>query len=141
MAENNILGKDVDFDELAALTKNFTGAELEGLCNSASSFAINQFTKSENIAKVDENIANMKLTRNDFLLALNEVKPAFGVNEDDLNMNFPYGIIEYNQKIHSVFEKLNSYIEQVKHSDTERLTSVLLHGEPGCWKNSYCFND
>lgn len=136
MAENNILGKDVDFDELAALTKNFTGAELEGLCNSASSFAINQFTKSENIAKVDENIANMKLTRNDFLLALNEVKPAFGVNEDDLNMNFPYGIIEYNQKIHSVFEKLNSYIEQVKHSDTERLTSVLLHGEPGVGKTA-----
>ncbi|KAM9899204.1 hypothetical protein OXX79_005860 [Metschnikowia pulcherrima] len=136
MADNNILAKDVDFDELAALTKNFTGAELEGLCNSASSFAINQFTKSENIAKVDENIAKMKLTRNDFLLALNEVKPAFGVNEEDLNQNFPYGIIEYNQKIHSVFEKLNSYIEQVKHSDTERLISVLLHGEPGVGKTA-----
>lgn len=136
MKENNLLGDDVDFDELAGLTKNFTGAELEGLVNSASSFAINQFTKSENIAQVDQNIANMKITRNDFLLALNEVKPAFGVNEEDLEHNFPYGVIEYNQRIHTLFERLKSYIEEVKHSDTERLISVLLHGEPGVGKTA-----
>lgn len=136
MKDNELLGDDIDFDELAGLTKNFTGAELEGLCNSASSFAINQYTKSENIAQVDQNIAKMKLTRNDFLLALNEVKPAFGVNEEDLNLNFPYGIIEYNKKVHSVFEKLKSYVEEVSNSDTERLISVLLHGEPGVGKTA-----
>ena len=136
MKDNDMLGNDIDFDELASLTKNFTGAELEGLCNSASSFAISKFTKSENIAKVDENISKMKLTRDDFLMALSEVKPAFGVNEEDLNLNFPYGIIEYNRKVHSVFEKLRSYIEEVKNSDTERLISVLLHGEPGVGKTA-----
>lgn len=136
MKDNNLLSDDIDFDELSGLTKNFTGAELEGLCNSASSFAINKYTKSENIAKVDQDIANMKLTRNDFLLALSEVKPAFGVNEEDLNMNYPYGIIEYNPRVHSVFEKLRSYIEEVKHSDTEKLISVLLHGEPGVGKTA-----
>lgn len=136
MKDNDLLSDDIDFDELASLTKNFTGAELEGLCNSASSFAINQYTKGDNIAKVDQNIENMKLTRNDFLLALNEVKPAFGVNEEDLNLNFPYGIIEYNPRVHSVFEKLKSYVEEVKNSDTERLISVLLHGEPGVGKTA-----
>lgn len=136
MKDNDLLGDDVDFDELASLTKNFTGAELEGLVNSASSFAINQYTKSENIAKVDQNIAKMKLTRNEFLLALNEVKPAFGVNEEDLNLNFPYGVIEYNRRIHSIFERLTSYIEEVKNSDSERLISVLLHGEPGVGKTA-----
>lgn len=136
MKDNNLLGDDVDFDELAGLIKNFTGAEIEGLCNSASSFAINQYTNGDNVAKVDQNIAKMKLTRNDFLLALNEVKPAFGVNEEDLNLNFPYGIIEYNQKVHSVFEKLKSYVEEVKNSDTERLISVLLHGDPGVGKTA-----
>lgn len=136
MKDNDLLALDVDFDELASLTKNFTGAEIEGLCNSASSFAINQYTKSENIAKVDQNIAKMKLTRNDFLLALSEVKPAFGVNEEDLTLNFPYGIIEYNTRVHSVFEKLRSFVEEVKHSDTERLISVLLHGEPGVGKTA-----
>lgn len=136
MADNDMLGKDVDFDELAMLTKNFTGAELEGLCNSASSFAINQFTKSENIAKVDENISKMKLTRNDFLLALNEVKPAFGVNEEDLNQNYPHGIIEYSQRVHVIFERLKSYVDQVKTSETERLVTLLLHGDPGVGKTA-----
>lgn len=136
MRDNNMLDSDVDFDELSALTKNFTGAELEGLCNSAASFAINQYTKAESVAKVDSDIAKMKLKRNDFLLALNEVKPAFGVNEEDLNLNFPYGIIEYNQKVHSVFEKLKSYVEEVKNSETERLISVLLHGDPGVGKTA-----
>lgn len=136
MKDNDLLADDVDFDELANLTKNFTGAELEGLVNSASSFAINKYTKSENIAKVDQNIAKMKLTRNEFLLALNEVKPAFGVNEEDLNLNFPYGVIEYNKRVHAVFDRLTSYIEEVKNSDTERLISVLLHGEPGVGKTA-----
>lgn len=136
MKENNLLSDDINFDELALLTKNFTGAELEGLCNSASSFAISHFTKSENIAKVDEKIANMKLTRENFLMAFNEVKPAFGVNEEDLNLNFPYGIIEFNKKVNATFDKLHSYIEEVKHSDTERLASVLLHGEPGVGKTA-----
>lgn len=136
MLENEILGDDVNFDELAALTKNFTGAELEGLCNSATSFAINKFTKTENIAKVDENISKMKLVRNDFLLALNEVKPAFGVNEEDLTASAPYGIIPYNKKVTEVFHKLQSYVEEVKNSDTERLISILIHGESGVGKTA-----
>lgn len=136
MKDNNLISDDINFDELASLTKNFTGAELEGLCNSATSFAIGQYTKSENLAKVDENVANMKLTRNHFLLALNEVKPAFGVNEEDLAGNAPYGIIPYNQKIIPLFDRLKSYIEEVKNSETERLISVLLHGESGVGKTA-----
>lgn len=136
MLENDILGADVNFDELAALTKNFTGAELEGLCNSATSFAINKFTKAENLAKVDENISKMKLVRNDFLLALDEVKPAFGVNEEDLKSSAPYGIIPYNRRVDEVFHKLQSYVEEVKNSDTERLISILIHGETGVGKTA-----
>lgn len=136
MKDNGLLALDVDLGELARLTKNFTGAELEGLVNLASSFAINQYTKSDNVAKVDKNIAKMKISRNDFLLALSEVKPAFGVNEEDLNANYPYGIIEYNPRVRSVFDKLKSYVEEVKHSHTERLISVLLHGEPGVGKTA-----
>lgn len=136
MKDNDLIDDDISFDELASLTKNFTGAELEGLCNSATSFAINQYTKSDNIAKVDENVANMKLNRNHFLLALNEVKPAFGVNEEDLTQNAPYGIIPYNNQINLLFDKLNSYVEEVKISDSERLISILLHGEAGVGKTA-----
>ena len=136
MKQNDLLEKDVDFDELSALTKNFTGAELEGLCNSATSFAINKYTKSDSMAQVDANIAKMKLTRNDFLLALNEVKPAFGVNEEDLTKNAPHGIIQYSPKVKTIFDKGQSFIDEVKSSETERLISILLHGPPGSGKTA-----
>lgn len=136
MKENDLLAKDVNFDELAVLTKNFTGAELEGLCNSATSFAINKFTKSDSIAKVDENISKMKLTRNEFLLALNEVKPAFGVNEEDLTKSSPHGIIQFSPRVGQIFDQGQSFIEEVKVSETERLISILLYGPPGSGKTA-----
>ena len=40
MRTNNLLYKDVNFDELAARTKNYTGAEIEAVCRSATSFAL-----------------------------------------------------------------------------------------------------
>ena len=40
MRKNNLLGKDVDLEKLALSTKNYTGAEIEAVCRSASSFAL-----------------------------------------------------------------------------------------------------
>ncbi len=40
MKKNNLLAKDVDLNYLASLTKNYTGAEIEAVCRSATSFAL-----------------------------------------------------------------------------------------------------
>ena len=77
MRENNMMSDDVNLAELAALTNNFSGAEIEGLVKSASSFAIN---KTVNIGKGatklnTKDIAKLKVTREDFLNALNDVTP------------------------------------------------------------------
>jgi vesicle-fusing ATPase len=40
MKKNNLLAGDVDIDKLAALTKNYTGAEIEAVCRSANAFAL-----------------------------------------------------------------------------------------------------
>lgn len=45
MRENNVLSSDIDFRELAQQTKNFTGAEIEGLVRAAQSTAMNRFIK------------------------------------------------------------------------------------------------
>ena len=45
MRENGLLGQDVDLAELAAQTKNFSGAEIEGLVRAAQSTAMNRFIK------------------------------------------------------------------------------------------------
>jgi vesicle-fusing ATPase len=40
MASNSLLASDVDLAELAALTRNFSGAELEGLIRAATAAAL-----------------------------------------------------------------------------------------------------
>ena len=40
MKENGLLGNDVDLNELASVSKNYTGAEIEAVCGSARSFAL-----------------------------------------------------------------------------------------------------
>ena len=43
MKEHKLLAPDVDLPDLAAQTKNFTGAEIEGLVRAAQSTAMNRF--------------------------------------------------------------------------------------------------
>ncbi|KAG7194036.1 transport between ER and Golgi ATPase protein [Scheffersomyces spartinae] len=137
LRENGMLAADIDFDELATQTKNFTGAEIEGLCNSAKSFAISRHTKSNSIATLDIlSINSMKVSRDDFLLALDEVVPAFGTNEEDLKRQAPHGIIEFSEYINTLFVKGESFIEEIKHSETEQLITVLLYGAPGTGKSA-----
>jgi vesicle-fusing ATPase len=137
MRENNLLDKDVNFEELAMITKNFTGAEIEGLCNSAKSFAISRHTKSGSVAQIDlDSINKMKITRNDFLLAFGEVKPAFGTDEEDLTMAAPHGIIQYNRAMKNIFDRGQSFIDEVRTSETETLISVLIHGASGVGKTA-----
>jgi len=45
MKTNGVMGADVDVAELAAVTKNFSGAEIGGLIKSATSFAMNRHIK------------------------------------------------------------------------------------------------
>ncbi|KAK6612542.1 Vesicular-fusion protein sec18 [Botrytis cinerea] len=84
MLKNDVMDTDVDVAELAHLTKNFSGAEIGGLVKSASSFAFNRHVKVGTVAGVSDDIENMKVNRGDFMHALDEVKPAFGVSEEEL---------------------------------------------------------
>lgn len=67
----------------AARTKNYSGAELEGVVKSAVSFALNRQISMDDLTKpLDEE--SIKVTMDDFLHALHEIVPAFGASTDDL---------------------------------------------------------
>lgn len=71
------------FLNAAARTKNYSGAELEGVVKSAVSFALNRQLSMDDLTKpVDEE--SIKVTMEDFLNALQEIIPAFGASTDDL---------------------------------------------------------
>jgi vesicle-fusing ATPase len=52
MKKNGVMDPDVSLEELAAKTKNFSGAEIGGLIKSASSFAFNRHVKVKSAATV-----------------------------------------------------------------------------------------
>jgi hypothetical protein len=55
MTTNSFLGADVDLWDLAQRTKNFSGAELEGLVKSATSWALNRQVDVSDLSKpIDE---------------------------------------------------------------------------------------
>lgn len=135
MVENNVMGHDVDLPELAKLTRNFSGAEINGLVKSASSFALQRHIKVGTVAAIDDNIKDMKVEMADFLRALDEVKPLFGVSEEDLQRAVEGDIIHFSEHIDKILRIGGDFIKQVK-SNTTPLLSVLVHGPRGAGKTA-----
>ncbi|WVQ76632.1 hypothetical protein IAR50_006305 [Cryptococcus sp. DSM 104548] len=135
MKNNGVLDDDVDLAELAALTKNFSGAELGGLTKSATSFAFNRHVKVGTVASF-EGIENIKIGRSDFMHALEEVQAAFGVSEEELQQVVQNGIIHYSSRINEILNDGQLLVEQVRKSDRTPLVSALLHGPSGAGKTA-----
>ncbi|KAK1921264.1 putative vesicular-fusion protein sec18 [Papiliotrema laurentii] len=135
MRTNGVMAADVDIAELASLTKNFSGAEIGGLVKSATSFAFNRHVKVGSVAAF-EDIENIKITRADFMHALDEVQPAFGVSEEELQQVVQNGIIHYSQRVNDILNDGSLLVEQVRKSDKTPLVCALLHGPPGSGKSA-----
>jgi vesicle-fusing ATPase len=133
MRENNVMDRDVDVMELAHITKNFSGAEIGGLVKSASSFAFNRHVKVGTVAGVSDDIENMKVNRGDFMNALEEVKPAFGVSEEELETAMSAGILHFSPYIENILKDGRLFVDLVRSTP---LLSVLLHGPPGSGKTA-----
>ena len=136
MRTNGYLAEDVDLNALAELTKNFTGAEIEGLVKSASSFALEREVDINNLSKVDVDPEKMRVTWKDFERALSEVQPAFGLEKDELSIRYRNGIIEYSQEFKELYHDLMTMVEQVRTSEHTPLLSVCLNGVQGSGKTA-----
>ena len=96
MRKNGVMDHDVDLNELARLTKNFSGAEIGGLVKSATSFAFNRHVKVGTMAGISDDVEHLRVNAGDFANAMEEVHPAFGVAEEELAQVVQNGIIHYD---------------------------------------------
>ena len=99
MRKNGVMDTDVDLLELASRTKNFSGAEINGLVKSAASFAFNRHVKVGTVAGISDDVERLMVNRGDFMNALDEVHPAFGVAEEELEQVVQNGIIHFDAVI------------------------------------------
>ncbi|PHH55130.1 Vesicular-fusion protein sec18 [Ceratocystis fimbriata CBS 114723] len=137
MRDNDVLGNDVDLISLAAEAKNYSGAELSGLVKAATSFAFSRHTKIDQLAGIKEDVANMKVTMADFEQALREVRPAYGVDEQDLDMLLPNGIIKFNpEHIQDILNQGERSFNTIREAEGKRHQAILFHGVRGAGKTA-----
>lgn len=136
MRNEKKLADDVQIDEFAGMSKNYSGAEIEGVVKSAASFALNRNIRLDTEKGVVFDKGEVMVGRQDFINALAETKPAFGVSEDELENTIRGGIIKYANHIDDIIDRGQQLIEQVKQSDQFPIISVLVHGPPGSGKTA-----
>jgi len=140
MKANKKLSDDVNIEELASITKNFSGAELEGLVRAAQSCALNRLVKANQKVEVDPDaLEKLLVSRSDFLHALeNDIKPAFGAADEVLETFISRGIINWGEPIKEILEDGELLIQQAG-ADTgasSSMVSMLLEGAPNSGKTA-----
>merc|ERR1719312_949459 len=138
MRTNGKLAADVNIEELAGLTKNFSGAEIEGLVRAAQSCALNRLVKADSKVAVDIDAAEKLLvTRADFLHALeHDVKPALGAAQEVLGGFLARGIINWVENITDILADGRLLVQQAASTSGQGLVSILLEGAPNAGKSA-----
>lgn len=131
MRENRRISQEAidKLPELARLTKNFSGAELEGMVRSATSYAFNRTVDLEggHVRMLDTD--SLKVEWADMLRAVSEIVPAFGSNMEELTLHLGNGILDYGPRFHEVRDQLTLSITQLRESGSMRNMTVLLRGD------------
>jgi len=128
------LAPDVVLKDLAKETKNFSGAEIEGLVKSASSWALQRQIDVKEGIKVRE--GEIKVAKVDFERALREIKPLFGVDTDEFETCMRNGVINYGPSVNKLMTTCETFVAQVRNSDRTPLVSVLLEGPSASGKTA-----
>lgn len=83
LIKSNSMAEDVDLLQLAKLTDNYTGAEIEGIVKSACSFAMSRVVDlGENGGEISyDKDKDILVTNDDFNLAFQDITPQFGIQQ------------------------------------------------------------
>lgn len=130
MREAGRLNSDVvpGLPTIAEKSKNFSGAEIEGLVRSASSFALSRAIDPKDLSKAPD-VSSLEVVYEDFTRALSEVEPKFGAKTADMQAYYRGGMVNYGEPFESMTETVNRVIEQMKTSTKTPLMSLLISGE------------
>lgn len=141
MRKSGCMSSDIDLKFLAENTKNYTGAEIEGLVRSAVSFSTNKHVNTRNLTEI-ENTDKIMITSADFEYALNEIKPAFGIHDiNELQILQSNGIVHFNRAMETLVGNVKLRLNTIKSEESKcRLSTVLIHGDTGCGKTALLAN-
>lgn len=137
MRESNRIEKEVSerMDEIADKSKNFSGAEIEGLVKAATSYALTRCVDVKDLSKPPDE-KNLILRYDDFERALGDVEPKFGAKSTELKALYRNGFVPYGESFDLLMGTMERLVEQVRTSEKTPLMSVLLQGPPASGKTA-----
>eukprot|EP01083_Nonionella_stella_P082820 228759_1 len=149
LRDNGFLDEHISISGLAKRTKNYTGAEIEGVVRSAVSYAMQTQIDVENIGKIDvKKLRNIRITQEYFDLALEEVMPELGKKKVDEQLSFMYnrGIIDFNEQIVEIKAFVGNVLTTMSKSQSSSMNrqALLMRGDMGSGKSamaSYIANE
>ena len=129
MKDSNRISPEVfdRLDEIADKTKNFSGAEIEGLVKAATSYALTRCVDVNDLSKAPDE-KNLIVRYDDFQRALGDVAPKFGAKSHELKALYRNGFVPYGDSFDLLMGNMGRLIEQVRTSEKTPLMSVLVQG-------------
>jgi vesicle-fusing ATPase len=113
----------INLDEIAANTKNFTGAEIESVVKTSVSYALSRELDPTNLAQA-KNI-NPIVTKSDFERSLREIKPQFGTRSTLIDIICSTELEFYSDEYKETYADISNKMQALKSGN--RL-SLLLSG-------------
>ncbi len=132
MRENNYI-EDMDLLSIAQSTKNYSGAELEGVVRSATTFALSRLIPSLDAPTTNIDYSKLKVTKDDISKALEEIKPSLGVSSVDLEPYLEHPMLDFNK---GIVASLKDLVDQLERSNRTNSLSLLLSGNLGTRKTT-----
>lgn len=131
MKSSNRFDENINLDDIANLTQNYSGAELEGLIRNATAYAISREINMDTIKDKEHDKINPIVLKEDFIKALKETKPNLGI----VNEIYSSIIGRINPDYNDYFKNYLDIIEQENIIIKKGVsTSILIIGEPKTYK-------
>jgi transitional endoplasmic reticulum ATPase len=135
------LAEDVNLEELAEMTKGYTGADLAALAREAAMHALRRYLPEIDIEQEripTEVLEKMVVTKADFLAAFKEITPS-GLREIEVEVPEVHwddigGLENVKQELREVVEWPLRYPNTFKRLGIEPPRGILLFGPPGTGK-------
>jgi vesicle-fusing ATPase len=132
MNKSGYLHHEVNLEEIAGITKNFTGAELESVIKNAVSYSIAKELDPSNLSSAKD--INPIVTQTELVRSVNEIKPQYGSVSKEIeiitSVQFELYGVEYTQKY-------NDIIDKIKNLSKGNILSILIQGDSYVGKTTF----
>ncbi len=98
-------------DMVADKTKNFSGAEIEGLIKAATSYALTRCVDVKDLSKPPDE-KNLILKLDDLHRAMNDVEPKFGAKSTELKALYRNGFVPYGESFDYLMNTMERLVQQ-----------------------------